>query len=205
MLKLCEIEKAFGEKRVLNKVSLHIKRGEIVVLSGASGGGKTTLLRIAAGLEKADRGMVARNGTLAVVFAEARLFPSVTVLENVTAVMKGDRAKHAAKAREILALLGLSEAEALYPEELSSGMAARVSIARAMAYDADIYLLDEPLKSLDGELKAQVMADLRLFFKDKAVFVISHDETEAVAMATKRLKLDNGILSDVEMESGRSV
>ncbi len=202
MLKLCNIEKSFGEKKVLCDVSLTIERGEIAVLSGASGGGKTTLLRIAAGLEKADNGTVEKDGTLAVVFAEARLFPSVTVLENVTAVMKGDKKKNKEKAEKILASLGLAEAGTLYPAELSSGMAARVSIARALAFDADIYLLDEPLKSLDGELKHSVMEDLLVFFKTKAVFVISHDETEADVMATKRYRLTDGRLVEIKRKNG---
>ncbi len=201
MLTLCNITKAFGDKCVLSDVSLCIGRGETAVISGMSGGGKTTLLRIAAGLEKADDGTVEKEGSVAVVFAEARLFPSVTVLENITAVMTGDKKKNRERAEELLSALGLADALALYPDELSSGMAARVSIARALAYDADIYLLDEPLKSLDGELKMQVMTYLRSCFATKAVFLISHDEAEAAFMATKRYRLENGSLFPIENQS----
>ncbi len=200
MLKLSDITKTFGEKCVLSDVSLSLKKGDVAVLSGMSGGGKTTLLRIAAGLEKPDRGSVEKNGTVAVVFAEARLFPSVSVLENVCAVMKGDKKENAKKAEKLLQMLGLSDAGKLYPREISSGMAARVSIARALAFDADIYLLDEPLKSLDETLKIQVMQDLKEFFKTKAVLIISHDESEAETLATIRYRLTDSILEMIKKD-----
>ena len=194
MLKLSKIEKSFGEKKVLDGVSLDVKKGDVVMLYGMSGCGKTTLLRIAAGLEKEDGGTVEKNGRLAVVFAEARLFPTATVLENITLVMGGDKAPAKKKAREILAAFGLSKAEALYPRELSTGMAARVSLARAVAYDADIYLMDEPFKSLDGEVKMTVMQYLRAFLKEKATLIISHDEAEADAMGGKVFRMAKGKL-----------
>jgi ABC-type nitrate/sulfonate/bicarbonate transport system ATPase subunit len=189
---MCDITKSFGEKRVLSGVSLCLDRGDIAVLSGMSGGGKTTLLRIAAGLEAFDSGTVEREGTIAFVFAEARLFPAFTVLENVTAVMRGEKRENEERARRILSSLELSDACGLYPREISSGMAARVAIARAVAFDADIYLLDEPFKSLDGELKMRVMRELKTFFATKTVLIISHDESEAELMATHRYKLADG-------------
>lgn len=200
MLKLSDITKSFGERCVLSGVSLSLEKGDVAVLSGISGGGKTTLLRIAAGLEKADSGSVEKDGTVAVVFAEARLFPSVSVLENVTCVMRGDKRENAKRAEKLLSMLGLSDAKDLYPREISSGMAARVSIARALAYDADIYLLDEPLKSLDEALKMQVMQDLKEFFKTKAVLIISHDEAEAEMLATVRYRLCDSVLMKIEKD-----
>ena len=200
MLKLSDITKSFGERCVLSGVSLSLEKGDVAVLSGMSGGGKTTLLRSAAGLEKADSGFVEKDGTVAVVFAEARLFPSVSVLENVTCVMRGDKRENAKRAEKLLSMLGLSDAKDLYPREISSGMAARVSIARALAYDADIYLLDEPLKSLDEALKMQVMQDLKEFFKTKAVLIISHDEAEAEMLATVRYRLCDSVLMKIEKD-----
>ena len=194
MLTLCDIRKSFGDKTVLDGASLSVKRGEIAVISGVSGGGKTTLMRIAAGLETADGGAVTREGRLAVVFAEARLFAGATVLENVTLVMNGTKKENVGRAMKILEALGLSDAASLYPREISTGMAARVSLARAMAFDADIYLLDEPLKSLDAEWKRSVMGTLAEFFHTKAVFMISHDETEAKTLATARYALMDGKL-----------
>ena len=198
MLKLLKIEKFFGEKRVLSGVSLTVKKGECAMLFGASGCGKTTLLRIAAGLEKQDGGSVEKSGKTAVVFAEPRLFPTATVLENVTAVMsrsKKDRKAAERRAVEILAAFGLGGSESLYPSELSTGMAARVSLARAVAYDADLYLMDEPFKSLDAGIKQSVVAYLRGFLSDKAVLIISHDGAEAALMGAEVYRMENGTLT----------
>ena len=197
MLKLLRIEKSFGDKRVLDGVSLTVKPGECAMLFGASGCGKTTLLRIAAGLEKKDAGEVERRGETAVVFAEPRLFPTATVLENVTAVMrrdKRDKKEAKKKAEAILNAFGLGGAESLYPSELSTGMAARVSLARAVAYDAAIYLMDEPFKSLDVGIKQSVVSYLREFLSDKAVLIISHDSAEAALMGADVYRMENGML-----------
>ncbi len=194
MLKLSKINKSFGEKKVLSDVSLCVDQGECVMLFGASGCGKTTLLRIAAGLEKQDGGTVERGGKIAVVFAEPRLFPTVTVLENITAVMRKDKREAKRKAMEILKTMGLGDSADLYPSELSTGMAARVSLARAVAYDADIYLMDEPFKSLDVGIKSSVIDSLKPFFADKAVMIISHDRAEASMIGADTYLMENGTL-----------
>lgn len=182
MLKLSKIKKNFGEKQVLSEASLSVEKGECAMIFGMSGCGKTTLLRIAAGLEKQDGGMVEKEGKTAFVFAEARLFPTATALENIMMVMREDRKTARKKAEKILNAFGLENASMLYPNELSTGMAARVSLARAVAYDADVYLMDEPFKSLDGEIKQSVASFLRGFFTDKTVLIISHDKEEAELM-----------------------
>lgn len=198
MLKLLKIEKSFGEKKVLSETSLSVKKGDCVMLFGMSGCGKTTLLRIAAGLEKQDKGTVEKSGETAVVFAEPRLFPTASVLENVTAVMRGDKKEAKKRASAILEAFGLGGAEKLYPSELSTGMAARVSLARAVAYDADIYLMDEPFKSLDAEIKRSVISYLKTFLSDKAVMIISHDRAEAEMMQADVYVMENGVLMKSE-------
>ena len=194
MLKLSKIKKVFGEKQVLSDVSLSVEKRERAVIYGMSGCGKTTLLRIAAGLEKQDSGTVEKEGKTAFVFAEARLFPTATTLENVTMVMREDRKTAKKKALELLRAFGLENAAELYPEELSTGMAARVSLARAVAYNADIYLMDEPFKSLDGEIKKSVASFLLDFFSDKTVLMISHDPSEAELMGATVYWMENGKL-----------
>lgn len=195
MLKLDHVGKSFSGKRVLSDVSLLIPNRTAASLSGMSGSGKTTLLRIAAGLEKPDCGTVSADGRIAVVFAEPRLFDSVSVLENVTCVMSGSKKENEAKAEELLAALKLENAVQLSPRELSSGMAARVSVARALAYDADIYLLDEPFKSLDEKIKYDVMTYLKFFFEGKTVLLVTHDDSEAKFLAAHRFYLADGVLS----------
>ena len=194
MLKLSKIKKSFGEKNVLSEVSLSVEKGKCAMIFGMSGCGKTTLLRIAAGLEKQDAGTVEKNGKTAFVFAEARLFPTATALENVTMVMREERKTAKKKALALLRAFGLESAAGLYPNELSTGMAARVSLARAVAYNADIYLMDEPFKSLDGEIKSLVASLLRDFFADKAVLIISHDKTEASLMNAEAYYMEQGKL-----------
>lgn len=179
MLRFDGIEKSFGEKAVLRVATLTVETGKIAALCGQSGSGKSTLLRIAAGLETADAGTVAADGKIAFVFPEPRLYPTLTVTENVALVMRGKCAENEKRANEILDALGLSEAKSLSPRELSSGMAARVSLARAIAFDADVYLLDEPFSRLDEEIKAKVMAYCFAFLRGKTVLFITHDPQEA--------------------------
>ena len=194
MLKLSKIKKSFGEKQVLSEVSLSVGKGERAMLYGMSGCGKTTLLRIVAGLEKQDAGTVEKDGKMAFVFAEARLFPTATALENITMVMREDRKKAKEKALALLRVFGLENAATLYPSELSTGMAARVSLARAVAYDADIYLMDEPFKSLDGEVKKSVASFLLDFFSDRTVLIISHDPSETDLMKASAYWMEDGKL-----------
>lgn len=195
MLKFENIEKSFGEKKVLRGASLALEKGDICSLSGMSGCGKTTLLRILAGLEKADGGNIATDGKIVFSFAEARLFPKFTAMENVACVLsEKSKKEREAKALFCLEKMGLPDAAMLFPAELSTGMAARVSLARAMAYDGDIYFLDEPFKSLDGEIKRMVMDEFRVFLKEKICFFISHDPLESDYFATKKCCLKDGIL-----------
>ena len=109
--------------------------------------------------------------------------------------MSGSKKENEAKAEELLTALKLENAVQLGPRELSSGMAARVSVARALAYDADIYLLDEPFKSLDEKIKYDVMTYLKSFFEGKTVLLVTHDDSEAEFLAAHRFYLADGVLS----------
>ncbi len=197
MLKLEHIEKSFGEKRVLSDVSLWVPDGTAASLSGMSGSGKTTLLRIAAGLARPDAGSVRADGRTAVVFAEPRLFDGVSVLENVTCVMSGTKKENEKRAEALLDALELAGTARLRPRELSTGMAARVSLARALAYEADLYLLDEPFKSLDETLKRRVMAYLSSCFQGKTVLFITHEASEQAFLSARRFHLSDGVLSEL--------
>ena len=183
------VKKEYGDKTVLNGVSLRFESGKRTALKGASGCGKTTLLRIIAGLEIADSGEILgiAPGDFGMVFQEARLFPTSTAEENVSMVRKNKKDGFALK---ILQDLGLSRADAQkYPRELSGGMQRRVAIARAIAYcdrlhsegKRPILLLDEAIKELDSE-SAQTVTNYLTEFCDRiecTVITVTHDEKEA--------------------------
>ena len=197
MLEIKDVFKSFGEKEVLCGTSL-IADGETVALMGESGSGKTTVLRILAGLEKADGGAVNVTGKTAVAFAEPRLFEGVRVIENVTCVMPRENGKtnNEKRARELLNSLLLGGAEHMYPRELSSGMAARVSLARALAYGAENILLDEPLRALDEGTKEAVIDVLRRELKGKSALMITHDGGDAYALGARKFLLADGKISE---------
>lgn len=150
MMELCHITFGYPGRELFRDFSLRVEPGERVILTGASGRGKTTLLRLMAGLEVPREGAVRGipAGGISMVFQESRLFPGLTVLENLTMAVPG------AGRGELLGLLeavGLGgEAERL-PGELSGGMARRVAIVRAAALGSSLALLDEPFAGLDGE------------------------------------------------------
>ena len=193
MLEIKDVFKSFGEKKVLGGVSLKVD-GEAVALMGESGGGKTTILRIIADLEKADGGEIIKTGKTAVAFAEPRLFDNVRVIDNVTCVMpkENGRQQNEKRARELLDSLLLGGAEHLYPRELSSGMAARVSLCRALAYGAENIVLDEPLRTLDEETKGAVIDVLKREFDGKSVIMITHDGADAMALCKRTVVLADG-------------
>lgn len=199
MIKLENIWKSYGEKNVLCGASLSLADGEKAALMGASGCGKTTLLRIAAGLELPDKGdVLPAPGELKIsfCFAEPRLFPNATVLENVMCVLpREEREAGEEKCRSILSGLGISALSA-YPGELSTGMAQRVSLARAIAWDAPLFLLDEPFRGLDKSLRDETLSYMRGVLKNKSAIIITHDQYEAEALAGKTYLLSDGKLTE---------
>ena len=192
MINIENISKNYGKNVVLKGLSLSVGN-ETVAVMGKSGSGKTTLLRIIAGLEKPDAGTVRTDSDIAFSFAEPRLFESVSVIENVTCVMSGkDSLENTKKASEILSALGLGDVALKLPSELSSGMAQRVSLARLIASDRNICLLDEPL--LDTATKTSVISLLKAYLNGKCAVIVTHSEEEAKALSDKVLTLQEGIL-----------
>ena len=147
MIELKNISFSYGDKPIISDFSLQINEGARLCLFGESGKGKTTLLRLLAGLEKEKSGELlgAENKRFSVVFQEDRLLPNLSVLQNVALVGDGNRAK------ELLCALGLGDSLDMKPGELSGGMSRRVAIARALCADFDVLLLDEPFNGLDEE------------------------------------------------------
>lgn len=177
------LSKAFGEKQVLENFSCTLPAPGLTALMGPSGVGKTTLFRILLGLEKPDSGVIfgMEGKTLSVVFQEDRLFPDLTVLQNAEVAGTNGEAW--------LARLGLQSELSVYPQSLSGGMRRRVSIARAICRNGDVFLLDEPFQGLDKERKRDVMEIFRQLKKEKPVLLITHDPEEADFLADQVLFL----------------
>ena len=186
MIALEQVSLSFGDKRVLDEFSLVIPDRGITVLSGLSGCGKTTLLRLLAGLEQPRSGRVVgvEPRKTALLFQEDRLIPGRTVLQQLTDVLPAERKN---EARRWLELAELTGEESLLPRQLSGGMSRRLALVRALALGGELYLLDEPFAGVDLPRREKLMAVLRRL--DAPVLIISH-EPEIAAMADHVVRLD---------------
>lgn len=186
MDKICldHVSMAFGEKTLFTDLTLTFSSPGQYALLGPSGRGKTTLLRLIAGLERPVSGRITgpQDARISFCFQEDRLLPWKTVLENV-ALACGD----AEAARRWIARVGLSGEENSYPASLSGGMKRRASLARALSYDAPILLMDEPFRALDDVTHAKMLALVHEAAKDKLLILVTHDEADACGMQTIRI------------------
>ena len=207
MLELRNINKAFGGKQILTNFSLSIPEKQILAIVGPSGGGKTTLLRMLAGLETIDSGEIYYNdeslaidelekrNLLGFVFQDFQLFPHLSVLENLTLspikTMNMDKEAAEKKARGLLEQLGLAGHADAFSFSLSGGQKQRVALARAMMIDPEIIGYDEPTSALDPELRLEV-EKLILQNKERGMtqIVVTHDLQFAENIADQILKVD---------------
>lgn len=219
MIEVKDINKSFGSLQVLKNVSLSIDKGEVVAIVGPSGAGKTTLLQIMGTLDKADSGTININGktlkgmsddtlsefrnkNIGFVFQFHQLLPEFTAIENVmipALIGKKSKSEAEAKAKELLALLGLSDRAEHKPNELSGGEKQRVAVARALVNDPAIILADEPSGSLDTENKEELH---QLFFdlRDKLgqTFVIVTHDMQLAALTDRTIYMKDGVISTKE-------
>ncbi|VTS36420.1 amino acid ABC transporter, ATP-binding protein [Streptococcus anginosus] len=208
MLELKNISKRFGEKQIISDLNLKVPEKQILAIVGPSGGGKTTLLRMLAGLETIDSGDIIYNGEelpldelekrnlLGFVFQDFQLFPHLTVLENLT--LSPIKTKHFTKedaekkAIGLLTRLGLAEHVNAYPYSLSGGQKQRVALARAMMIDPEIIGYDEPTSALDPELRLEVE---KLILQNRELgmtqIVVTHDLQFAENIADTILKVQS--------------
>ncbi len=218
-LEIEELEVVLGGNPILRGVSLHVVPGEIVALLGPSGSGKTTLLRAIAGLVRPTGGRISlgpqvffdgqrgfflppERRNLGLVFQSYALWPHRTVFENVAYGLRLRRVSEGQVRERVLTLLdrlGLTGLERRYPGELSGGQQQRVSLARALAYDPALLLLDEPLSNLDAKLRDQARVWLRETLKatGKAALFVTHDQGEAMAVADRVALLKGGVIEQV--------
>ena len=201
LLSLRHISKNFGEGDVLADVSLDVHKGEFVTLLGASGCGKTTTLRIVSGLETPDAGEVVLNGQdmtdwpperrpVNTVFQSYALFPHMNVEKNVAYGLKVrgvDKKTQAARVAQMLELVQMSEYAKRMPAQLSGGQRQRIAIARALAPQPQLLLLDEPLGALDLQLRRQMQIELKRLQKKLGItfIYITHDQEEAINMSDR--------------------
>ena len=187
------VTKVFGDKVVLDSINLDVRRGEFVVLLGPSGTGKTTLLRILAGLEIADAGAVLVAQARTTVYQEPRLVESKRVLANV--VIGQSRTKDTRSAgRRALEEVGLSSHARAWPATLSGGEAQRVALARALVREPELLLLDEPFAALDAltRLHMQDLVGELFALHQPGILLVTHDVDEAIRLADRVLILREG-------------
>ena len=190
------VRMAFGEKQIFSDLSLSFCAPGQYAILGPSGQGKTTLLRLIAGLEKPLAGQVSlpEGARISFCFQEDRLLPWKTALENVLLAVPASRERSvckdqpdAAAAKYWLEQVGLAGEENSYPDTLSGGMKRRVALARALAYDADILLMDEPFRALDEKTHADMLALIRKAASGKLLILVTHDETDGEGMNIVRI------------------
>lgn len=221
MLKIQGLRKKFGKIEVLKGVNLEVKDGEIAVIVGPSGGGKTTLLRCVNGLEFCDEGTIeidskflCKNGKykekkelnevrreIGLVFQTFNLFPHMSVLENLIeapkrVLMQSDEVAKK-NAKEILEFLGLKDKFESYPNELSGGQKQRVAIGRALALNPRLMCFDEPTSALDPGLTGEVANLIKQLSKGgMSMLIITHDMAFAENVADKIYSMKDGILTE---------
>ncbi|MDG4666609.1 ABC transporter ATP-binding protein [Mycobacterium sp. 236(2023)] len=194
---LRNVDKWYGEHHVLTDVSIRVARGEIVALIGRSGSGKSTVLRVLAGLSTDHTGERTVAGAPAIAFQEPRLFPWRDVRTNVgygLTRIRLPKAQARARAEKALADVGLADRGGAWPLTLSGGQAQRVSLARALVAQPELLLLDEPFGALDALTRLSMRHLLLDLWREHGfgVLLVTHDVDEAVALADRVLVLEDG-------------
>ena len=217
-LAIANVTKQFGRHQALDGVSLDVAAGEAVVIVGPSGCGKTTLLRLIAGLEVPDRGEIWMSGTqvsvrhrsivpphqrgIGFVFQDLALWPHLTVQGNLHFVLESantPRASRGPRVHEVLSLVRIQHLSTRYPHELSGGEQQRVAVARAVVGQPTALLLDEPLSSLDPELRATLRGEIGRLQRTLSLTMVyvTHDMEDAAALADRVIEMRAGQIVSV--------
>jgi len=208
VIALTDVKKRFGDFVAIDNVSLTVEDGSLTALLGPSGSGKSTLLRVIAGLEAPDEGTVEISGRdatrlpaqkrgIGFVFQHYAAFKHMTVRDNVAfglKVRRRPKAEIAAKVDELLRIVGLDGYQARYPAQLSGGQRQRMALARALAVEPEVLLLDEPFGALDANVRAELRDWLRRLHDEVHVttVLVTHDQEEAMEVADRIVVLNRG-------------
>ena len=212
-LQLRAINKSFGKRQVLDHLDLDVANGECIALLGASGCGKSTALRLIAGLDQPDRGSIRINGAemvdipaeqrrVGMVFQSYALFPHLNVWDNLELGLRmrgGNASSRDERIRGVLDVLQLSEQARQRPSQLSGGQRQRVALARALLRDPLVYLLDEPMSNLDAQLREDLRPELRrlMIGGEQPVVYVTHDQQEAMALADRIAVMREGCIEQI--------
>lgn len=219
MIQIEHLKKSYGELSVLSDINLSVGKGEAVAFIGPSGTGKSTLLRCLNFLERPDSGSITIDGVTvnaetatsaqihalrlksSMVFQNYNLFHNMTALQNVMApmvtVQRLSRKKAEERARELIDRVGLSDKCDSYPKKMSGGQQQRIGIARAMAANSKVLLLDEPTSSLDPELIGEVLAVVRRLAESHVtMLIVTHEMKFAREVADKIVFLEDGVIAE---------
>ena len=213
------VTKRYEEKTVLSSFDLELKDGECFTLLGPSGCGKTVLMRLIAGFEKADAGVISIDGTvvtnpadgtmispdkraLGMVFQDYAVWPHMTVAENVAyplKIKKVPQPERRERVQKVLEMVHLGDYAERYPHQLSGGQQQRVALGRALVAEPGLLLLDEPLSNLDAKLRESMRFEIKALQKKLGVTVIyvTHDQAEAMAMSDRIVVMHQGVIQQV--------
>ena len=216
IIKVEDLKKSFGQNEVLKGISTEIKQGEVVVIIGASGSGKSTFLRCLNLLEEPTDGKIIFEDTditargvninihrqkMGMVFQQFNLFPHMTILKNMTVapikLLKMDKAAAEEKAMKLLERVGLADRANDYPSQLSGGQKQRVAIVRALCMDPKVMLFDEPSSALDPEMVGEVLAVIKELAKSgMTLAIVTHEMGFAREVADRIIFIDEGVIAE---------
>jgi iron(III) transport system ATP-binding protein len=214
-VRLDGVSKSFGSTRAVDGVGLEVRSGELVAVLGPSGCGKTTLLRLIAGFERPDAGSIIVGGVemagpsrfvppdkrrIGMVFQDYALFPHLSVKANVAfGLSRREREQREALTRRTLELVGLQHRAGRFPHELSGGERQRIALARALATEPEVVLLDEPFSNLDATLRAGLRREVELILRDAGAtaILVTHDQEEALSLADRLAVMRQGRIVQV--------